>query len=180
MIVYYDVESGEITGFSRILVEGRNESYAYLNDPVAEKIFNGEEKVSKYRVVLKNPVEKIGSLVVKKKTSNEFELIDSRLHLIKKDIDQPQVLLEHNLSNNTITLKISDELINWWKEDVYFNKKRIFIAACKLNDPYVPLWIRSFSFEDIENNLNSFQCLNRRFSLYTNKFFSSYSYCEVQ
>jgi hypothetical protein len=176
MIVYYDEDTGIISGLSYNLVEGRNESYIETSDPIAEKIFLGQEKISKYKVIVRGTIARKGFLVPRN-TSSPVKLIRNKIYFIEQNNLPTEIKLYKNLNLKTIKIKIDEYSLEWWKTDHYFSKKSIFITACLDNDPYLPLWSKAAYSTDFENGFFEFSYIGSSdFCLYTDKFFESYSY----
>jgi hypothetical protein len=177
MIVYFDKETGFISGLSYNLLPGRTESYFETTDPIAEKIFLGTEKVSKYRVELRSSDSKKGFLILRNSSTSKFIPASTRYHLINKTEALSEVKVYQHQHEKTISIEIDKAALQWWANDMAYNKKRIFLVACYDQTPLMPLWIKSISAKDFNDNSYNFSYTGRSdFYLFTNKFFESYTH----
>jgi hypothetical protein len=177
VIVYYDPATGFITGLSYKLIESRHESYIETDDPIAELIFLGKEKISKYKAVLRNKETKKGVLIFKDSNGKKINPINNRVHRITGNNKSAEICLLHNKEEKTFLLTIEPSSLSWWKEDSYYNKKTIYLVAAFNNDPSIPLWTKVISVNDLVDCKISFKYSGTdNFSLFTDKFFETYSY----
>jgi hypothetical protein len=176
MIVYYDEETGLISGLSQKIIEGRNETYIETSDPIADKIFLGQEKVSKYKVVIRGTINRKGFLVPRN-TLSPIKLIKNKIYLIEESNLTSEIKIYQDTCLKIIRIIINSPALVWWKNDNYFSKKSIFVTACKHNDPYFPLWTKAVYADDFNNGFYEFSYTGSSdFCFYTDKFFESYSY----
>jgi hypothetical protein len=177
MIVYFEKETGSILGLSYKVVPGRNESYFETTDPIAEKIFNGTEKVSKYRAELRSTDSKKGFLIPRSSSTSKFILASNRYHLISKKLSDTEVKVYQNINDKTITVTIDKAALEWWSKDLVYSKKRLFLVACNDDTPFIPLWIKSISVEEFTDCSYKFSYTGKsEFFLFTDKFFESYAH----
>jgi hypothetical protein len=176
MIVYYDISTGFITGMSPSVIDSRNEPYANVNDSVAEQIFLGKEKISKYKVVLKNKETKQGFLVLKESISKQISSVKDRVYQIKYN-DDAEIKVINDSKNKVLQIYIKPNAKSWWEDHPVNNLKSLYIVATKESDPSLPLWSIAIPSEKFINNFYNYQYSGTSsFSIYTDKFFNSYSY----
>lgn len=173
MIVHYDPETYAIRGMG----PKPNADFPYIEteDPLALKIFLGQEKALRYMVI-----PRIGTSngVIKLKTNSPTTLIptNEKIYKINVVIENAEVRIKNDTVKKQLTIEMSKDLLYWWKNDPHFSTKRIFLVACRENDPYKPIWIKSLLPVDLEtSNVISYNGTTN-FTLYTVKIFGSYSY----
>jgi hypothetical protein len=63
----------------------------------------------------------------------------------------------------------------WWQQDSNFKHKKLYLAACLDQDPYLILWSKALTQEDFNNQTAHFDYHgNDKFCFYTNKIFKKY------
>lgn len=175
MIVYYNQSTFDITGMSYQFDLNRTDPYIETSDPLAEKIFLGKEKSIKHKVVITPGVN--GRGVIRPKTSAPA-LINNIAEKVYKVYTTPnaEITFKQDTNNKTMYVEMSTESLDWWKNDPFFGNRRLHIAACKNEDPYKPLWVKSVPHSEFEQNLKFDYTGEDNFTIYTVKIFESYSH----
>ncbi len=178
MIVYYDPETFEIRGLSRQKDLQIKFPCFETDDPIAEKIFLGQEKILKYAVVVR-PGSNRGVIKLRLNKNSTVIPISDRIYKVPKDNQPAEIIIKQCKDNKTIEVRTVSDSMNWWKEDPLYSNKQLMLIACLGNNPYKPLWIKSFSNNELESSV-SFSYQGRDdFTIYTPKLFYTYSHHEV-
>ncbi len=178
MIVYYDPDTFEIRGLSRQKDLQIKFPCFETDDPIAEKIFLGQEKILKYIAVVR-PGSNRGVIKLRLNKSSTIIPISDRIYKVPKDNQPAEIVVKQYKHNKTIEVSIVSDSKNWWKDDPLYSNKQLMLIACLGDDPYKPLWIKSFSNNDLESSV-SFSYQGRDdFTIYTPKLFYTYSHYEV-
>ena len=175
MIVYYNQSTFNITGMSYKIEPDRTDPYLETSDPLAEKIFLGKEKAIKYIVVITPGAKRRGVIRPKTSASAPINTIAEKVHRVYTTHDA-EITFKQDITNKSILVEMSDESLDWWKNDPFFSNRRLHVAACKNEDPYKPLWVKSISHLEFENNLKFDYVGEDNFTIYTVKIFESYSH----
>lgn len=177
MIVYYDTESGSITGMSYKHDPNRPESYFETVDPIAEKIFLGQEKSIKYVAVVRPGAGKEGFIKLRQPSATSIQSIKDRVIQISKNTDYAELTVIQDCTLKTISVKLLEASHKWWATDNHYSLKKLVIVACKENDPYTPLWHCEFSPEDLINLIVEVSYKGTdNISFYTTRLFDSYKH----
>lgn len=174
MIVYYNSDTFAITGISGKLDSNRKESYFETEDPLAEQIFLGKEKVLKYIV---EPHLGTTKGVIKLKPSKDAALfrVSDKVYKIPKNQNSAEIVLKQNKENKIVYILLQENSKNWWSNDPIYKLRKLYIVAT-LHDPYKPLWIKTFSVDDFNNDVKFNYQGTDNLTFYTPKIFSSYSH----
>jgi len=175
MIVYYDPENGNILGMSYKIDPAKDQYYFETNDPIAEKIFLGQEKISKYYTVVRSGPIREGFLKLKQYDNSDINNIKNRLIEIKQ-IDSAELTVQQNIANKTVTVSIQPAALAWWELDQFYSKKECIIVACASNNPYIPYWSRSFTYVDLQHEVVIPYTCTDAITFYTTKLFDSYKH----
>lgn len=173
MIVYYNNETFDITGLSMSIVNGRDEPFFECYDPVAKDIFEGKEKVSKYKVSIDKKTNR-SSLILRGAIVERKHIDNLISRILKSKQETPSLTFEQNINKKTLTLIIT-ELGKGELE--YFDTDTITFAACKINDPYKLLWSNRIKLDrdKIEIKYNSID----NFDLYVYNPIGSYEHIVI-
>lgn len=174
MIVYYNPESFLITGMSPGLNSLLTDPYFETDDPLALDIFLGKEKVLKY-IVNVSPGSKRGIIKLKPVKGVVAEPASNRAYKIPKTTNATELKLLQNSLNKTIEIKLFEDSKNWWREDPVYKEKKIYIVAT-LGDAYKPLWTKTFTPNDFDNEIKFNYQGTDNITFYTPKLFYSYSH----
>jgi hypothetical protein len=179
MIVYYNPENGNILGMSGILDTNRTDPYIETDDPLAMDIFLGKEKLLKYKVIVSASPNK-GFIQSKASNNTAVVSIRDRVYLIDKNNEKADIRLAQHSLDKTVEITIEESVYYWWQQDSNLKNKKLYIAACLDQDPYLVLWSKSLSHEDFKDFKIKFDYLgNDQYCFYTNKIFKSY-YHEIK
>jgi hypothetical protein len=173
MIVYYDPKNGNLMGLSYAVDPSKDQYYFETNDPIAEKIFLGQEKIIKYYAVVRSGPIREGFLKLKQSDNSDINNIKNRLIEIKQ-IDSAELTVQQNIANKTVTVSIQPAALAWWELDPFYSKKECIISACTLNNPYIPYWSRSLTYEDLQHEVVIPYTCTDSMTFYTTKLFDSY------
>ena len=72
MIVYYNPENGNLLGMSYKIDPAKDQHYFETSDPIAEKIFLGQEKIIKYYAVVRSGPVREGFLKLKHSNNSDI------------------------------------------------------------------------------------------------------------
>ena len=155
MIVYYSPETGNILGLSYIQDKNRTDAWFETTDPLAEKLFKGEEKAVKYKVEFAGIDSLVPSIVSRvKNTGNIVISPRDRIVLVpyentsSKDLD---VKLIQNIKNKTVDVVLLETSRNHWLNESASNKRSFYIVACNGPDPYSVAWSKEISLTDFDS-----------------------------
>lgn len=175
MIVYYDSETGNIKGMSYKIDPNRTENYFETDDPIAEKIFLGQEKSMRYCAVVRQGETKKGFIKLKSLSAIADQSITKRIIQFSKDINSAELTVVQDCTSKKISVKLLESSHVWWATDNQFSLKKLIIVACRENDPYSPLWHCSFTPEDLKNLVVDVPYTGTdNISFYTTRLFDSY------
>ena len=173
MIVYYNPTDGNIVGMSGILDPNRIDPYINTDDQLAMDIFLGKEKLLRYKVIV-SAAPNTGFIQLKT-TSNPTVSIKDRVHLINGSKENSDIVITQNILNKTVQITIDERMFYWWQQDSNFKHKKLYLAACLDQDPYLVLWSKALAHEDFNNQTATFDYHgNNNFCFYTNKIFKKY------
>jgi hypothetical protein len=176
--VYYDKETGEIHKISPKKEETKYEilELDYLE---ANPLLTGEKKTSDFKVFYD-----IVSKTVLLKNINESAalLYDKILYKIPNDESQTDLIIEQNFITKSWNVILKEETLYFVKKHNLSLYDKILLSVTKKDDPnilyrtlYVDLgklieksWSTPFKFD--------FEFERKEVSIYTNKYFDSYSY----
>ena len=176
MIVYYDPVTFDIKGMSYSIDSNRQEPYVRTEDPLAEKIFLGQEKSIKYIVVV-NPGPAQRGIIKPRPSKNVTVVsISDTVHKISKDTEFAEVTVLQSTSSKLIKVTMSSDLLEWWKLDPNYSKRNLHITACSNSDPYKPMWTRSISPDRFSTDSTFNYTGDDNFVLYTVKLFDGYKH----
>jgi hypothetical protein len=176
MIVYYDPTSFAITGMSPFIDVNRQGPCFETDDPLALKIFLGQEKALKYVAIVRPGMNSKGVIKLKPLTNaSSIPMTDIVYKIPKTDIFSELNILQ-NTSKKTISLMLLNDSLEWWKEDPTYKLHPIHLTACTNEDPYKPLWNRSIKASEFDlNSVFNYQGTDE-FVLYTVRLFDSYNH----
>lgn len=176
MIVYYDPISFAITGMSPSIDVNRQGPYFETDDPLALKIFLGQEKSLKYIAVVRPGMKNKGLIKLKPLVnSSSIPMTDIVFKIPKTDIFSELNILQ-NISSKTISITLLNDSLEWWKSDPTYSLHYIHLTACTNEDPYKPLWTRSIKASEFDlNSVFNYQGTDE-FVLYTVRLFDSYNH----
>jgi hypothetical protein len=176
MIIYYNPENLTIIGMSHTLDQAKSDPYIVTDDPVADKIFLGQEKLMLYRLELINPEVHSGKLVKLTPTTSSVSqryLIKDYHYLIPSENTDLSVVVTQDLVKKTVNFDFSGRALDEWK-DTYRSGALIFLA-CRPYDIYSILWTLQLKPENINQPLE-YQGTDN-FCFFTRKLFKGY--CHV-
>lgn len=175
MIVYYDPNTFAIAGMSPKFDINSKLPYIETEDPVALRIFLGQEKLLNYLVV---PRLGTNTGIIKLKTFVTANIISAneKIYKLAEKINGAEITIKNNTASKKITFEILENVLNWWREDSFYSNRRLHLIACKNNDPFKPIWIKSFRSEEVKTFNEITYTSDIHFCLYTVKIFGSYSY----
>lgn len=173
MIVYYNPSNGTILGIGYFIDPARDQNYFETNDPLAEQMFLGQEKVIKYYAVIKHGPVKEGFLKLKSSNNSDINNIKNRIIEIKQ-INSAELTVSQDVTNKTVTISIQPAALAWWELDQFYSNKECIIVACAANNPYVPYWSKSFRYTDLKNEVIIPYTCTDEITFYTTKLFDSY------
>lgn len=174
MIVYYNPENGNIVGMSGILDPNRTDPYIETDDQLAMDIFLGKEKLLRYRVIV-GATANAGFIQLKTTNNATTISIKDRVHLINANKEKSDIVVTQNLLDKTVEITIDEGMFYWWQQDSNFKHKKLYLAACLEQDPYLILWSKSLTHEEFNNQKAKFNYQgNDNFCFYTNKIFKKY------
>jgi len=180
--VYYDKETGEI---HKISPKKENSKYEILEVDYAEvkSLLTGEKKTSDFKVFYD-----VSSKIVILKNINETTALsyDKILYKIPNDINQPDFLIEQNFITNSWIIALKEETLCFIKNHNLSLYDKILLSITKKDDPnilYRTLYIDLGKV--VEKSISipfkfNFEFERRDVSIYTNKYFDSYSYKVTQ
>lgn len=174
MIVYYNPVSLFITGMSYKLNPMQTDPYIETDDPIAENIFLGKDKIINYSVLVRNPEQHIG-FIKKKGQVNRGSSITEKFYLIPFENSSQEVIIVQDASKKTVTVSLSESAREWWltEKDKH---DTITFYACELYDLYRPLWVVTLTPDQLlESPVFDYQGKDA-FCLFTKKIFESYSH----
>lgn len=173
MIVYYDPANGNLLGMARVVDPSRNPCYFETNDPLAEKIFLGQEKLIRYYAVVRSGPTREGFLKLKHSNNSDINNIKNRIIEIKQ-IDSAELTVSQDVANKTVTISIQPAALAWWELDQFYSKKECIIVACAVDNPFVPYWSKSLSHADLQQEVVIPYTCSDNITFYTTKLFDSY------
>lgn len=176
MIVYYNPDNGNIAGIGHYVDASRDQHYFETDDPLAEKIFLGQEKLIKYYAVVKHGPIKEGFIKLKSSANSDINNIKNRIIKIEQHTDSAELTVSQNRLTKTVTLSIQPAVRAWWELDQFYSTKKCIIVACALNNPFVPYWSKSFSHADFETDIVIPYTGSDNITFYTTKLFDSYKH----
>lgn len=176
MIVYYNPVNGNIVGVGHYVDASRDQYYFETEDPVAEKIFLGQEKLIKYYAVIKPGPAKEGFIKLRSSANSDINNIKNRIIEIDQHEDFAELTVTQDTATKTITLSIQPSILAWWEIDQFYSKKECIIVACALNNPFAPYWSKSFSYTDFETDIVIPYTGSDNITFYTTKLFDSYKH----
>ena len=175
MIIYYDPETNNMLGMSYVVDQNRGQSYFETDDPIAEKIFLGQEKISKYCIKVSPGAVKNGQLVLRSSSVNAADA-KGKITEIKQGTGLSEAIIIQDISTKTVSIKIAEEALAWWQSDPYYSKKSFSLVACKKGDPYIPYWYKTISHtDDVSNLIVNYTCSDD-ITFYAPAIFGSYHY----
>jgi hypothetical protein len=174
MIVYYDPENGNILGMSYKIDPAKTQHYFETHDPVAEKIFLGQEKLIRYYAVVKPGPARQGFLKLKHSNNSDINNIKNRIIKIEQHSDAAELTVTQDVVTKTVTLSIQPSTLAWWELDQFYSKKECIIVACASNNPFVPYWSKSFNYAAFDTNIVIPYTGSDAITFYTTKLFDSY------
>lgn len=173
MIVYYDENSNSILGLSYRLDVSRNEKYFETDDPVAERIFLGEEKSLHYVAVPSR--NNRGILKLKTQATRQGPSISDRIFKIPTNSLNPELVLTFIKDEHILELELMEDSAEWWRTSLPHRKLHLIIGH--EGDPYMPIWSQTISHTDLVDNRLSMPCkLDHVFDIFTVKLFDSYKH----
>ena len=173
MIVYYNPANGNLLGMSYNIDPAKDQYYFETSDPLAEKIFLGQEKIIKYYAVVRSGPIREGFLKLKHSNNSDINNIKNRIIEIKQ-IDSAELTVLQDIANKTVTIRVQAAARVWWELDQFYSNKECIIVACALNNPYVPYWSKSLTHEDLLNEVVIPYTSADAITFYTTKLFDSY------
>jgi hypothetical protein len=176
MIVYYDPENGNLLGMSYKIDPAKTQHHFETFDPIAEKIFLGQEKITRYYAVVKSGPSRQGFLKLKHSNNSNINNNKNRIVKIKQNLDSAELTVAQDTVTKTVTLSILPSTLAWWELDQFYSKKKCIIVACALNNPFVPYWSKSFSYTDFETGIVIPYTGSDNITFYTTRLFDSYKH----
>ena len=177
MIVYYNPTDGNILGLSYKRIPNKTDSHFETDDPIAEKIFLGQEKAIKYVAVIRPGAGQEGFIKLRQPSATAIQTIRDRVIKFLKDIDYAELTIVQDCNSKVVSVKMLESSHKWWATDSYYSLKKLVIVACKENDPYAPLWHCEFSPEDLINlSADITYTGTDNISFYTTRLFDSYKH----
>ena len=194
--VYYDKKSGEIHKISP-RKEDSNYEILELDHKEVKDLLTGEKKTADYKVsydigtklvILKNIHEGntvfLYDKVLYKIPKEDLEISDSEIP--KEDLEISDLIIKQDFITNTWKVSISNETIQFIRSNNLSSHDKILLSVTKKDDPnilYRTLYIELGNA--IENSIIipfqfDFEFEQREVSIYTNKYFKSYSYKVTQ
>lgn len=174
MIVYYDPTSLAITGLSYKLNPAQTYPYIETEDPIAEDLFLGKDKILNYNVLVRNAEQRIG-FIKKKGHISRGSSINERFYLVPFENRSAEVKIVQDKSRKTIRVSLTESAREWWSTE---KDKHDTIAfyACEPYDLYRPLWLTTLTPDQmLESTVFDYQGKDN-FCLFTKKIFESYSH----
>ena len=143
-----------------------------IDDEIATAISTGAENLFSYKVDV--PTKKLVKL--NKFSTHSLIKIDDILHRVidKKwsNIQDPDIIILHNVKNNTLTFSMSAKYSN---NIIWDGATEMIFLVTDYNDPNVLIHMLSIRAGDITENTKSFTLdLPSRFSVYTRRIFDKY------
>lgn len=152
MIVYYNPTTFEIKGMSYKIEPNRADSFFETDDPLAKKIFLGQEKIMKYIAVI-IPGGRRGVIKPKPSKTSVVVTVNDRLYKIPQHANNAEVIVNQNKQTKTIKLTILEDSKKWWTTDPSVSSKKLYLVAC-LGNPYKPLWTKTFEPDTVNEIIN--------------------------
>tara|TARA_B110000503_G_C7113078_1_gene399075 strand:- start:969 stop:1523 length:555 start_codon:yes stop_codon:yes gene_type:complete len=177
MIVYYNTDTYSILGMSYKVIPGRNELYFETDDPVAEKIFRGYEKISKYIAVPSVIRSSRGKLKLRVSNVHQGMSITDKIYKIPTQNEYPEVSLTYIVNERIIEIELFKDMLDWWKNTPNVNSRNMYFIIGDNDNPYMPLWVKAVIHSDFVDNKLTVDCtVNPAFNMFTVKLFDSYRY----
>lgn len=177
--IYYDKADRSIHKISP-----RKEETAYeileVDHKIVQPLLTGEKKTSDYRISYD-----VASKTVTLKNINEKNALgtyDKILYQIPTDVDSADLTIEQNFSNNSWNVGISTDTLNFIKNHGLSLYDKILLSVTEKDDPnilYRTLYVDLGTL--VEQSISipfkfEFERTGKHVSIYTNKYFDSYSY----
>jgi len=174
MIVYYNPENGNIVGMSGILDSSRTDPYINTDDQLAMDIFLGKEKLLRYKVIV-GAAPNTGFIQLKTTNNSTAVSIKDTVHLVNENKENSDIVITQNILDKTIQVTVDERMFYWWQQDSNFKHKKLYLAACLEQDPYLILWSKALTQEDFNSQTTKFDYSgDNNFCFYTNKIFKKY------
>ena len=176
MIVYYDPTSFAITGMSPSIDVNRQGPCFETDDPLALKIFLGQEKALKYVAIVRPGMNSKGVIKLKPAKHSSTVPLTDIVHKIPKTDTFAELNILQNTSDKTLSITMLNESLEWWQTDPKYSSHSMHLTACANEDPYKPLWTRSIKASEFDlNSVFNYQGTDE-FVLYTVRLFDSYNH----
>lgn len=181
--VYYDKKEGLIHKIS-----SRKEESTYdileIDRKEAKFFLTGEKKTSDYKVSYDIISKTI--VITHINESNSLGTYDKILYQIPKNNDNADLVIEQNYKNNTWKVSIEDNTLSFIKTHGLSVYDKILLSVTKKDDPnilYRSMYIDIGKL--IEKSIDipfkfEFEFKHTDVSIYTNKYFETYSYKVVK
>ena len=177
MIVYYDPLNGNILGLSHKRIPNKTDSHFETDNPIAEKIFLGQEKAIKYIAVVRPGAGQEGFIKLRQPSATAIQTIKDRVIEFPKHGDSAELTIIQDCNLKVVSVKILESSHRWWASDNHYSLKKLIIVACKENDPYVPLWSCEFTPNELNNLTVEIPYKGTdNISFYTTRLFDSYKH----
>ncbi len=173
MRVYYDQTTLQITGLS-FYPSPSSDPFFETEDPIVEQIFLGKVKIANYKIVLTAE----GTPIIKSRESQLLSAIppDQRICRIDKDNNQLDLHIVQNSNSKLITVYITQWAFKSWETEELSNRK-IYLIACRNQDPYNPLWAKMITKDEMSSLIFSTSYEGSDdITFFTPKLFNSYSH----
>lgn len=177
--IYYDKADCSIHKISP-----RREETAYevleVDHNTAQPLLTGEKKTSDYRISYD-----IANKTVMLKNINEKNTLgtyDKILYQIPTNIDSADLTIEQNFNTNNWNVSISIDTLNFVKTHSLSLYDKILLSVTEKDDPNILYRTLYIDLETlIEQSISipfksEFERTGKHVSIYTNKYFDSYSY----
>ena len=138
MIVYYNPENGNIVGMSGILDSSRTDPYINTDDQLAMDIFLGKEKLLRYKVIV-GAAPNTGFIQLKTTNNSTVVSIKDTVHLINGNKENSDIVITQHILDKTVQITVDERMFYWWQQDSNFKHKKLYLAACLEQDPYLIL-----------------------------------------
>lgn len=171
--VYYNRDTGHITGISPVIDISSEDLYIEIDDALGEQFLSGTKHPHQYLVTYR------GELRAKFETSTQLNhvSVQDRIHVIPITHKAGDFVLKQSITNKTVQITLAPDARDWWKNNRYFGQQYYFIVACCPGDPHLVLWSWYFETEKLSRNSITYQYQGTdNIQFYTRKIFESYSH----
>jgi hypothetical protein len=172
--VYYEASSGMIKMITPVKETNPIDPYIEVEDTDVADILNGTAARLDFFVKPASLTGNAGKIVKVHRGEAKWKSINDWLFIIPKVGENPEFILKQDINNKTVRISLSSEATSWWRDNQFFQKKEIPLAACFSADPHDMIWYKQIASKDLLDGVTiAYEgCDDLRF--FTHRYFESY------